>query len=93
MESVFDPHQILYLFYEDVFSQPARYLEEICRFIGLGSEEVDTSVIERVVLAASKSEAPNALRDFLTRQYAPMLIALRSRLGYLPKSWGLWRNA
>ena len=85
LDAVFDPGQILYLFYEDVVSGDA--LRRLCSFAELPYRPVDPATGRNET--SVRTPLPDDVRAQLARVLAPQYRFCRARFGTaLPEAWG-----
>jgi len=84
MDQVFPAKDLLYLFYEDLFSEQS--LQKLCRFAGAGFTQADTD--KRQNETSIKTDLPDAAYDRFQRILEPQYRFCRRRFGdALPTSW------
>jgi hypothetical protein len=79
-ESVYPAGRFLYLFHDDVESDPGGVLRQVCDFLGISSPAAPAGAGRTArVNAAPASEMPAPVRESLCRHYEPQIRILEAR--------------
>ncbi len=87
-ESVFKKPNFLYLFYDDIATNPKEQIDKVCEFIGVKPYLFPTekNIGERVNMAPSE-KMPKNIRDKLLDYYKNERVYLEDRFGINLKEW------
>lgn len=94
LDETFPTGSVMTAFYEDVFENSAaqhRFLQDLCRHVGLDYAPSMFRDVERRVHASPALTQPAAVRMRLREITAPTVTAVRKRIGRVPDSWLIGR--
>ncbi|HEX5787880.1 MAG TPA: sulfotransferase [Woeseiaceae bacterium] len=86
-EAVFPADRLLYLFHDDVESDAAACLAEVCRFLGLPPLRAPAAESAERVNAAPAQSMPAEIRQALNAHYAAQIRILEDRFGRSLAHW------
>jgi hypothetical protein len=87
LDAVFEPEQLLLLFYEDIHADRAKGLKRICTFLGVGFDADRHGGLEKRYNPSQSARMPSDLRKKLRIKYRAMVREVEDRLGRVPASW------
>lgn len=87
-ERSYPRERILYLFYDDLMADSGRFLDGVCRFLGIAYDAAYFAATRDSVVRESM-EVPMAprLRAYLARKYRGEIVALQRRFGGHADRW------
>ena len=88
-EHYFKQERILYLFYDDLVSDPLSLANKVCEFLSLDPDRLrDREAIKaRVNAADQEHDMPDVIRDALSKRYRGQIEFLEARFGRDLSAW------
>ena len=87
LKQTFPADQILFLFYEDIHSDRANALRQVCAFIGIPFDAGNFPAISRRFNQSQNAPFPEEFRRFLQHMYHGQAIDVANSIGRIPKNW------
>jgi Sulfotransferase family len=87
LEMHFPPHQVLYLFYEDIAHDGLEVLRQVTEFLGVNFDARNFPQAATRLNVSMTSEMPAELRRHLQAKYAYLADVIESKIGRVPDEW------
>jgi hypothetical protein len=87
LETVFEPHQLHFCFFDDLRDRPEMFAAELLTFLGVNPSELKQLPLGAVNEVVGASPAPLGFKRAMAEAYMPMICELCQRFKGAPQVW------